>query len=260
MPAWLATPAGESLLADEAPYVAETARRFHGDTLLWAGCHTPLTDTVRGCMVRNRVFALDGSSPAGEGLTTFRCELDALPLPNNALDGVFLHHALEMAEDPRTALRELSRVLAAGGRLTVVGFNPFSFWGVRIAYARVFRDSFSGLRLVSPARLVDWLTVLGFELCDEVRFTAYNLPFRLGNPGEQDEGSTGALSPSSWAPRLKSTLDRHNPPVGGVYMISAVKQALGVRRDWRLSASREPKLAPVAYPKLSAWNRIERPR
>jgi SAM-dependent methyltransferase len=260
MPAWLATPAGERLLADEAPYVAETARRFHGDTLLWAGCHTPLTDTVRGCMVRNRVFALDGTSPAGEGLTTFRCELDAIPLPNNALDGVFLHHALEMAEDPRTALRELSRVLAAGGRLTVVGFNPFSFWGMRIAYARFFRDSLSGLRLVSPARLVDWLTVLGFELCEEVRFTAYNLPVRLGATADQEEQPAHPLSPSGWAPRLRNALDRHNPPVGGVYMISAVKQALGVRRDWRLSGSREPKLAPVAYPKLSAWNRIERSR
>lgn len=260
MPAWLATPAGERLLADEAPYVADMARRFHGDTLLWAGCHTPLTDTVRGCMVRHRVFALDDSSPAGDGLTTFRCALDAIPLPNNALDGVLLHHALDMADDPRTALRELSRVLAAGGRLTIVGFNPFSLWGMRIVYARFFRDSFSGLRLVSPARLVDWLTVLGFELCDPVRFTAYNLPVRVGTRSDQEGRAPQPGAQSGWAPRLNNALGRHNPPVGGVYMISAVKQALGMRRDWRLSGSREPKLAPVAYPKLSAWNRVERLR
>ena len=228
---------------------------------MWAGCHTGLTDTVRGCMVRNRLFTYCANgethplpaSPAD--MSSFSCELQAIPLPNNSLDGAVLHHALELAEDPRTAVRELSRVLAPGARLVVCGFNPMSLWGLRYAYARFFQDSFSGMRFVSPVRLQDWLTVLGFELCEEVRYMAYGLPFGL---------SAGAMKSSSdrksrrWGEGLKSSLATHNPPFGGVYVISAVKQALGMRGDWGITPVRNPKLAPVAYPKLSAWNRIER--
>ncbi len=212
-------------------------------------------------MVRNRLFTFcqgDDSQPTADGnseLTRFRCELQAIPLPNNSLDGAVLHHGLELAEDPRTAVRELARVLAPGARLVVCGFNPMSLWGLRHAYARLLQDSFSGLRLLNPVRLQDWLTVLGFELCEEVRYMAYGLPFSLRAGADIP---TSVVHPRRWARALKATVITHNPPIGGVYMISAVKQAVGVRRDWGVPAAHGPKLAPVAYPKLSAWNRIER--
>jgi SAM-dependent methyltransferase len=257
---------GERLLAEQSQYVADAARRFHGDTLLWAGCHTELTDTVHGCMIRNRLFTFcqpDDSQPATRDisdLAQFQCELHAIPLPNNSLDGAVLHHGLELAEDPRTAVRELARVLAPGSRLLVCGFNPMSLWGLRYAYARFFQDSFSGLRMVSPGRLLDWLTVLGFELCEEVRYMAYGLPFGLRTGREHAaSGVNPHPGESRWSEGIVPSLVAHNPPIGGVYMISAVKQALGVRRNWGLPAAGSPKLAPVAYPKLSAWSRIERP-
>lgn len=224
--------------------MGECARRFHGDTLLWAGCHTDLTDTVRGCMIRNRFYletcaGTAGCSPEDE-VASFRADLHELPLPNNALDAVVLHHVLEGADDARTAIREIARVLAPGGRLLIVSFNPWSLWGVRGAYARFFRDSFNGLRFVSPGRLVDWLTVLGFELQQEVRYLAYDLPFATRN---KDAGP--------WK-RLRALCARHGLPLGGVYVIAAVKQAAAVRPDWSLTTVRGRKLAPAAYPKLSA--------
>ena len=41
--------------------------------------------------------------------------------------------------------------------------------------------SLSGLRFVSPRRLQDWLAVLGFELQQEVKYLAYELPFTTRN-------------------------------------------------------------------------------
>jgi len=217
-------------------------------------------------MVRNRLFTFCGDeadepeavAPPDSELARFRCELKATPLPNNSLDGAVLHHALELAEDPRAAVRELSRVLAPGARLVVCAFNPMSLWGLRYAYARFFQDSFSGLRFVSPVRLQDWLAVLGFELCDEVRYMAYGLPFGIGSGADNMPEERKRWHPVRLAASLKATLASHNPPVGGVYVISAVKQAVGMRRDWSIPSSSNPDLAPVAYPKLSAWNRIER--
>ncbi|MCZ6641749.1 MAG: methyltransferase domain-containing protein [Gammaproteobacteria bacterium] len=199
-------------------------------------------------MIRNRIVAVDEHSDLSDGLTGIRCALHAIPLPNHSLDAVVLHHTLETVIDPRSAIRELARVLVPGGRLVVCSFNPISPWGLRTLYARLFTDHFSGLGLISPYRLVDWLTVLGFELQEPVRYLSYNLPFSLGK--RQSKLSHG----------IETALQRLQFPVGGVYIVSAVKQAFGVRPDWKISRGRAPKLAPVAYPKLSAWNRIERPR
>ncbi len=259
--AWFASSSGHRLLSEQAPVISECARRFHGDTLLWAGCHTDLTDTVRGCMIRNRFwletcqFTTDASEtpetsevsapPAQVSIGTeeesgrFRADLDELPLRNNSLDALVLHHVLETAQDPRRAMREVARALAPGGRLLIVAFNPWSLWGLRGAYARFFKDSFSGLRFVSPGRLQDWLAVLGFELQQDVKYLAYELPFSTRN---KDAGI--------WR-KLRGLCADRRIPVGGVYVISAVKQASAVRPDWSRTTVAGRKFAPAAYPKLS---------
>ena len=88
-------------------------------------------------MVRHHLAMAPASDDEGNELACFSADVHELPLPNGCLDAVILHHALETAEDPRTAIREIARVLAPGGRLVVCGFNPLSLWGVRGAYARV---------------------------------------------------------------------------------------------------------------------------
>ena len=51
--AWFDSAAGSRLLNEQSACVRTSARRFHGDSLLWVGCQSPLVDTVRGCMIRN---------------------------------------------------------------------------------------------------------------------------------------------------------------------------------------------------------------
>ena len=51
-----------------------------------------------------------------------------LPLTDSAVDRVLLVHALEMAHDPVALLREVWRVLAAGGRLLIVVPNRRGVW------------------------------------------------------------------------------------------------------------------------------------
>src|SRR5205085_3552177 len=62
-----------------------------------------------------------------QGLAALVDEL-ALPLPDAAVDRVLLVHALEMAHDPGALLREVWRVLAAGGRLLAVVPNRRGLW------------------------------------------------------------------------------------------------------------------------------------
>ena len=253
------------MLAEQAQQLADIARRFHGDTLLWAGCDTVLTETVRSCMVRNRLFTLCGTPvktpfkiSEGDGdRSIFECELHALPLANGSLDAIVVHHGLDAADDPRTAVREIARALSPGGRLVICGFNPFSLWGLRRLFSGVFNDGPWGLRFVSSSRVLDWLTVLGFEQSDGVSYQAYGMPFFSGSRAPAASPSARVWHSRSWGRQLLDLLQRHQPPFGGVYMIVAVKQALAERPDIGALRSRAGKLAPVAYPKLSTWNGVE---
>jgi SAM-dependent methyltransferase len=177
-------------------------------------------------------------------MSLFQASLREIPLPNNSLDAIILHHALEACEDPRTALRECARVLTGGGRLVVCAFNPLSLWGARSLYGRVRDDRFSELKFVNPFRLLDWLTVLGFEP-EPVKYVAYNLPLdRIASDAAVWRGT-------------RQILAKRQLPIGGAYVLSAVKIALaaGVRQT-RLRDT-AGKLAPVAYPKMSASRNLK---
>lgn len=201
-------------------------------------------------MIRNHLRMIDSSTLADPGgsrdnadLAVFRGELTEIPLANNSLDALVVHHSLETSADPRTALRECARVLSGGGRLVVCAFNPMSLWGLRAAYGRFHADAFSALKLTSPARLQDWLAVLGFEI-EPINYVAYNLPLDR-NP------SDAGLWRSS-----RSLMSKAKLPVGGAYVVSAVKIAMAARGAGRELKVRG-KLAPVAYPKLSSRRQLE---
>jgi SAM-dependent methyltransferase len=255
----LAGTQGNRLVSEEAQYLGEAARRFHGDGLLWVGCNEATAGVVRGCMVRHRLFASEESVSASDDFTTLRCALEAVPLPNNSLDAMVLHHALEVTVDPRSALREAARVLAPGGRLVICAINPLSLWGARALLAPMRNDAFSGLKLVTSARLLDWLALLGFERQAKVRYLAYNLPFGRG----ADRSGPG---------RTERLMKRLQPPFGGVYVISVMKQAAASRLQWQGTAVKGRTLLPAAYPKsavnrepapvlrLSDWKDLERGR
>lgn len=213
---WLATPAGQRVLAEETAPLAEAVRRAHGDTLLWLGCHEVMAQAVRGCMVRSRLFGAVLPGPAMTDTPVLRCLPEALPVANNTLDAIVLHHALETSADPRGVLREAARAIAPGGRLIVCAFNPLSLWGVRRCVAQFRPDAFRGLHLITTLRLLDWLAVLGFEVQAQPLHLQYGLPFQRERARTDDNA-------------LQRALRRRRVPLGGVYLVSATKQAAAMR-------------------------------
>ena len=248
---WFQSDLGSRLIEEQLAVVSSSARRFHGDALLWVGCQSPLVDTVRGCMIRHHFQMLEPGFPeaepaAKEGLdiACFRATAEEIPLANGVLDAMVLHHALEASQDPRTAIRECARVLTGGGRLVVCAFNPLSLWGVRALYGRARTDWTSDLKFVNPHRLLDWLAVLGFEV-EPVKYVAYNLPIERA-------ASEAAL----WRGARK-LLSERQVPLGGAYVLTAVKKALASGSEQRPRRIPAGKLAPVAYPKLTASERLD---
>ena len=104
----------------------------------------------------------------GEGAVT---RSGALPLPKGVADVILLPHSLEYATSPHRLLREADRVLSSRGHLLILGFNPFSWWGLRHRLGATPALPLDG-RFLSRHRVCDWLHLLDFDVLDIHRFGA----------------------------------------------------------------------------------------
>lgn len=208
---WLRSPAGRLLCERERPHIGRIVRRFHGDTLLWIGPQCDAVVTTDRCMVRSRMLAWSSARAAAcsAGVGVVAANPVALPFPPNCFDNVVMHHALDVAQDRRAALREVARVLPLGGRLLIVGFNPWSLWSLAKPW-RPFRD----MHPVSPLRLADWLDLLGFD-----RERGVHLSYR--------GALSAALEGQHWK-RASEAINRVQPPFGGVYIVAATRIGHGM--------------------------------
>ncbi|HKJ71286.1 MAG TPA: methyltransferase domain-containing protein [Gammaproteobacteria bacterium] len=137
---WLEEPLGRALLADELALVEGLLSEFPPfRTSLGVApqSYGPLLSVVAE---RSRVgFAMApaaGHGLGGEpGMTPRPRRLvwglpEALPFASGELDLVVLAHSLEFSRSPYRILAEAERVLAPGGRLLVLTFNPLSAFGL----------------------------------------------------------------------------------------------------------------------------------
>ena len=235
---WFESPLGATLLQKEAALLVQGVRRFHGDSMLWLGpVPVPGVELDR-CMVRHRLYgAMPGfRSPSGASSGTYVGNIEALPFAPGSLDAVVLHHALDCCADPRTAMREVCKVLRPGGRVLICGFNPWSLWGVRQLIARLHDDAFSRVRFVSPLRLLDWMAVLGIEADEGVQYLMFRPPVPVGSYERRP-----------WV-RLRRTLQNARVPLGGVYYVLGRKSAVGMTRLRGVAALRQPDITSVVVP------------
>ncbi len=171
------------------------------------------------------------------------CHFDALPVRNNAIDCVYLHHVLDEVASPHKCLREAADTVVPNGFLVVVGYNPWSLLGLW-RRCRMAKHTELGCQQVSAARLQDWLTLLDFRV-EKTEFGVFHLPVPMGFIGR----------PLTWLGRL---LSWGHIPTGGVYVMVARKLVAGttpIRPKWRPLRSRElPVVAPTAR-EISVRNR-----
>ncbi len=102
------------------------------------------------------------------GMTKDTCALPhQLPLASDDIDAIFIPLLIEQSEFPHQLLREVTRSLRPGGKLILVTFNPFSFWGIY----RLFLNHRGNKPWCYPfyrlGRLNDWLKLLGLEISIE---------------------------------------------------------------------------------------------
>ena len=162
---WLQSPTGARLLAAERAVVAEPLRRVFGSQLLQVGAWGAAEEFIDLAGTVRRVVCAARPAP-GIG---FIAEDWQLPVTSHSVDAVLLPHTHERSSEPHQLLRECERVLAGGGRLIVLGFNPWSVVGLRRLLSR------GGWppqieQLYSERRLRDWLSLLNFDVTGVQRY------------------------------------------------------------------------------------------
>jgi SAM-dependent methyltransferase len=204
---WFASPLGEYLLEKERAYLDDVTPDIFGFHALQLGM--PEVDLLQESRIahRMRIAAVDHPDVYAKS--------HELPLATHSIDLVLLPHVLEFAAEPHAVLREVDRVMMPEGRLVIVGFNPWSLWGMRSALGFSRNEFPWNGRFVSLLRVKDWLALLGFDV-SAGRLVGYAPPFDNAKLRRR----FGFMEPAG---------DRWWAVGGAVYMLQAIKRVRGMR-------------------------------
>lgn len=231
--AWYRLRPGQWLLETECAHLAELLPDLFGYHVLQVGCLAD-ADLLGSSRITHRVvLAGDAESAGGAVVPGVYARPDALPIAADSVDVVVLAHTLEFEADPHGVLREAERVLIAEGHVVILGFNPWSLWGLwRLVLARRARPPWCG-HFLSLLRIKDWLALLGFDMVSQ-RSYFFRPPLRHAGVMQRLRFME-ALGARAW------------PTCGGAYLVVAKKRVATltpIKPRWlaprRLVAARMP--------------------
>lgn len=202
---WFRTPLGRVALESERAVAKPIVERMFGYHILQIGGgeedmlieHSPIAHKI----LFSATYREGGKNPVAD--------IEELPLANDSIDAVVVHHGLDFAHDSHALLREVTRVLRPGGQMLVIGFNPMSQWGLM----RLLRKKFSvpwGGRFIARHRLLDWFKLLDLRV--EQSLSGLHFP------------PLGLSKLLAKANGFEAFGNRVGSPFGGSYLISCIKQ------------------------------------
>lgn len=169
---WYATRAGALLLRDIKHCLDRLLPEIFGYHAAQIGCVAPHLDLMEGSRIKHWVGV--DVKPLSADLAAAAI---ALPFDADCIDLMVLWHTLDFATEPHVVLREVERVLIPEGRLIVVGFNPWSVYGLwRLALGWRGRAPWCG-HFFSTSRLKDWLSLLGLVI-DTCEYCGFRPPIQ----------------------------------------------------------------------------------
>ncbi|WP_304525575.1 class I SAM-dependent methyltransferase [Halomonas sp. I5-271120] len=194
---------GRAHWAAERACLGPVCERLFGAHSLELGMAPRLTDM---CPI-NHAMQWSPTRELAEHPSTLVCTPNQLPLPDESLSLVVIHHLLEVVDEPHHVLQEAARVTADDGRLLIFGWSPqgVSGWS-RLLPKRRRRLPWCG-HWRTTGRLKDWLAFVDFEI-ERVDYCGFHWP--------------------GGAPRnagLEALGRRYNLPLGDTFMIRARRRS-----------------------------------
>jgi len=239
--AWFGEQPGCRLVEHEREILCGMVDDLFGYGLLQLGELGADRDYLGHCPIKHKVtIGLDQSASTGNSIAA---DAQQLPIASDCMDAVIIAHVLDFSPDPHQVLREVERVLIPEGRVLIVGFNPYSLWGVWRLFGRWRgRIPWCGHFLSYP-RLSDWLTLLGFDI-ERMDVAEFRPPTRSGRFDAIER-----FGRQYW------------PMLAGVYVIRAVKRVSRVtplRQQWSRLRVLDPRVVEPSVREIKPMGRFKR--
>ncbi len=90
-------------------------------------------------------------------------DLHELPILSGSVDLVLLPHTLEFVENPRQLLAEACRIIKPEGLMVVMGFNPYSSWGLAKKMP-TFNAVPWGRQFIASKHIQTWMRLADFQI------------------------------------------------------------------------------------------------
>ncbi|WP_019894067.1 methyltransferase domain-containing protein [Hydrogenovibrio halophilus] len=222
---WFQLKNNRSLLRQEQILLSQALSHVFGLYLVQLGRICPHS-MLEGNRARHHIL-MDQSLTrnAGQKLMGIEADIDYLPLKPDSVDAVVLPHTLESVLDPYHLLRQIDQVLIPEGHLIVTGFNP---WGCLTLRHRLgeHRQAFGRANLIRAHRLVDWLSLLGYDI-EWINYTPVTC---FGKPSDKRV--------TAWQQGLDQGQRKPGQSLGNLYCLHAKKRVSAptpVGLNWRLT-------------------------
>ena len=89
-------------------------------------------------------------------------EARKLPFEDNSHDIIIILHALDYTENPYELVREIDRIATDDAKVTIIGFNQFSLWGLLKPIMRKENPPWM-LNFHSLFSVREWFKLLGYD-------------------------------------------------------------------------------------------------
>lgn len=214
---WAQMPCGEFYRDALSHHLQPTLAKLYGFHLLKIGSLSAEIAT-EACGISHQVNV----GESGDNLQVIASPL-SLPFESKSVDACLLAHTLAWSSDPHRILREVDRVLIDDGWMIISGFNLFSVLGVGKLIPGVHRKMPWNSRMFTTLRLLDWLSLLNYEVVQRSGFQV--LP---------------------WSRQGGKVISTHLPALGCMHMIVARKRTFPLTRNPAKRSAARRALSPVS--------------
>ena len=160
---WFSTNKGQVLQQQEAAFLTRSITVSCKQVIVQIGALGWENEFI-DCSLYEQFYVLDDEHFPCSASKLLRGTATALPFQSDSVDMLILPHLIDFDPQKHQVLREVERTLKPGGKLIILGFNPWNMY-LNLQYMRR-REKNTPWHpsLVSRSRLADWLSLLNFEV------------------------------------------------------------------------------------------------
>lgn len=225
---WYKQAFGRSILGYECEELNLYIKKIPALLILQLGCSPHINQLVTSPIVHRFTFSqkIEPSHPKNLTQASYR----DLPLASESIDIAILPHLLETEPNSQEILYETWRVLSPEGHIVILGFNPWSLWGISRLLGKQENKLPKPIHSFSIQQINSWLLALEADIV-AIKTFCFHWPNYPHIP----------FNPSTWIEKIGNQL---LPQTGGIYLIVAKKRISPispVKHRWTLEPVLEHK-------------------